>query len=676
MPSLNIYDEDESVKEYYVPPDPASVEKEVILSTEDDVDLGSRGWVSLSDPETHKTHGLIMDSNTGLTDGEDDGIQIKSYVKQNIKLPGLEGDTGDIFATRNSYEGGKHDTTLQQGMNVAFNLEFITFQTEGYEAVDKESEIFQKIVTNIPISRENVSKEEEEKEKYTLTVKVHFAPSFPLGSMLSAVLGKNFSYNTAELYKENSFASSGAIGRLSIANMDLDFENTSLLQKIKMALGLFDWRNASFFKKILFPELETDKYLIKIYKENPPIRKNRQYIGYKIVNLKDDTSTHIYCRPEGTARLSIVDQVKQGIENVRFSLLSNDIVVAEELSDKNGSVVLKAPCYRKNPLVLRVIYQGFLIEEKQIYFGLKNNLISLKEDFSTSLYDLNLKIKDKWGLAPAVDINPTLKGDEMIDPISITAEKQTKGEYLFTRLYPEDYTLKTSYKSFVKEMGVLVDGDKTLSFEFPAEFSVEFEVMNSYGMQLVEGEVTLMREGKTIRTIIDKNGKATVSVPPGNYEMGVSSGGREVAKQNIDVKGSKESSIVTSERSSLHLIITYLGIAMVLFSIIFLIWKRNIHLGLKFFGGAILLIAIVSPWWILFGDNGVISNLLAISTYLLSITLDLTKNPRPAPKYFITPESQKILSGVFTLAPDLQSHIVKYEFKSASNLIPTTSISV
>ncbi len=48
LPNLNVYDESESIKEYYVPPDPESVAKEIILSTEDDIDLGSKGWVSLS----------------------------------------------------------------------------------------------------------------------------------------------------------------------------------------------------------------------------------------------------------------------------------------------------------------------------------------------------------------------------------------------------------------------------------------------------------------------------------------------------------------------------------------------------------------------------------------------------------------------------------------------------
>jgi hypothetical protein len=69
------------------------------------------------------------------------------------------------------------------------------------------------LIVDRSITRGNESVEaEEETEKYTLTAYVHLAPSFPLGSMLSAVAGKNFSYVSAELYKDSGFASSGSIG--------------------------------------------------------------------------------------------------------------------------------------------------------------------------------------------------------------------------------------------------------------------------------------------------------------------------------------------------------------------------------------------------------------------------------------------------------------------------------
>ena len=57
-------------------------------------------------------------------------------------------------------------------------------------------------------------------------------------------------------------------------------ENVQILQKIILALGIFDWKNLSLFKKIRFENLEPGKYLVKIYKENPRFGKEKKYIDY------------------------------------------------------------------------------------------------------------------------------------------------------------------------------------------------------------------------------------------------------------------------------------------------------------------------------------------------------------------------------------------------------------
>ncbi|HEC75645.1 MAG TPA: hypothetical protein ENI33_00090 [Thermoplasmatales archaeon] len=360
LPSLHVYGEDSIIKEYSIPPDPSSEKEEWILSTRDDCDIGKKAWICLDDPATGKTHGFIFQSNTGFLK-ENDGLQVKTSVQQVVKLPGLEADAGSVFVARNTYEkGGKHDTTLPEGMNLTFNAEFITFEKGGYEAVDAESQIYQKMVPYKPIFRGNVSHEEKE-EKYNLTAYVHIAPSFPLGSALSAVLGKNFSYLYAEVYKENSLASSGSVSRLPLSEgMELEFENTTLIQKIKIILGLFDWKNFSLTKKIIFPGLDKGRYLLKVYKENPLFRKERQYIGFKAVDVENDVSTHIFCRPEGVAMFSIVNQNGEGIKDAKFFLIKDNITVAEEISDENGSVLLKAPYHSFSPYNLKIFYKGFL----------------------------------------------------------------------------------------------------------------------------------------------------------------------------------------------------------------------------------------------------------------------------------------------------------------------------
>ena len=638
LPSLHFYAEDGSIKEYSVPSDPNTEKAEWILSSTDDANVGDKAWICMDDPSTGKAHGLVFESNTGFLEGAEDGLQVKASTKQHVKLPGLEADAGDVFATRNSYEGGKHDTSLPKGMNVAFNMEVITFQTEGYEAVDKESEIYQKLVVERPITRGNESiEEEEETEKYSLTAYVHLAPSFPLGSMLSAVVGKNFSYVSAELYKDDSFASSGSIGRLALASMDLDFEGKNLIQTVKAVLGLFDWKNASLFKKISFPGLEAGSYLIKIYKENQLFGKERQYVGFTLVELEGDSSTHIYCRPEGKLQASIVDQESNGVENVRLSLLRDDVIIEGALSDKNGSVSLNAPCYPRIPYTLHIVYQGFLVKEKKIDLGFTHRLFTLKESFDMSLHQLELNVKDILGLPPAVDISPMLTSNEMIDQISISAEKIRDGNYRFTDLYPADYTLKMSYKSFVLEEAVDISNDKTLSLSFPAEFTVDLDFMNSYGMSIGDGEITLKRSGKGPGAEIESNGEVTVSVPPGEYELRVSADNEEIAKQKIDVKSDKSISIVTTQESSLHTIVTFIGILLAVCSIIFFLWKKNIHLSMDFLAIALIIIALVSPWWALSGDTGAISTTTKTLLFPSNIVTQTS--------------SQSVLGGEISFAP-------------------------
>ena len=100
---------------------------------------------------------------------------------------------------------------------------FITDENDGYEKLDSESEIIQTLIKNMPIFKQNISKEDEI-EKFKLTSFIHFAPSAPMGSLLSALLGRNIPYIYAELYKENDLKSSGSASRLPLGAIDLDLE--------------------------------------------------------------------------------------------------------------------------------------------------------------------------------------------------------------------------------------------------------------------------------------------------------------------------------------------------------------------------------------------------------------------------------------------------------------------
>jgi hypothetical protein len=608
LPLLSIYGEDSRIKEFNFPQDPDSVETEYILTAKDDCDLGERAWACLSDPSSGRAHALIFNSNIGLVEGKEDGIQAKAFVIQNIKLPGLEADSGTIICARNAYEKGReHNTVLSKGFNANFDVKFISFEKGGHTQIDSESQVFQTLVKDVPLFRRNESERNGEEARYSLTTYVHFAPSMPLGSLLSAALGRPFSYIYAEIYKNDNLRASGSVGRLSLKAVDFNLDGMNLLQKIGFVLGLFDLKNASFFKKIKFPDLEAGTYVVKIFRENPFFAKERQYIGCAIVELKNDDKVHINCRPEGSIRLSISDQNDKGVENVGFLLERDGITIADAISDKNGIAILKAPCYSLKPYILKVIHQGFLIEEKKITLGLIKHLIQLKESFSIEHYKLNLKLMDTWGFAPAVEVNPTLTSSKMVDSIHLSAEKTKDGEYLFTSLYPAKYTLFMSYKSFDLEKDVSINKYKSFDLMFPAEYELDFDVMNSYGDLLSEGEISVSRNGKVERESIGESGEVKISVPPGKYEITVYLENEKIAEQKIEVRGNKKINILTSQESIFHTIIIYLCVVLAIFSIIFILWRKKIDAGIKLFAIALLIIALVSPWWVLNGDKGATS---------------------------------------------------------------------
>lgn len=623
LPTVYIFTEESTVQEFSVPQNPDSTERELVLSTEDDVELGSKAWICLGDASSGKVHGIIFNSNTGITEGPDDGVQIKVFAKQNIKLPGLEADTGNLHLTRNAYENGNHQTTLDQGRIYQYKVEFLTVETGGYTRVDEESTIYQNMIKNIPVFRGNVTEVEDQKDRYTLTVYAHFARSVPLGSLFSAALGKNVSYIYAELYQQGSFRSSGSVGRLSLGSISLNMTGKNLRQKLQMVLGIFDWKNLSVSKKIRFPDLDSGEYLVKIYRENPRFAKEHQYIGFGLVNLTKDTAIRIRCRPQGAIAVSLTDQDKKGVENVRCVLEIDNTTIAETGTDSEGNAHIFAPCYSLKPYQLKLFYQGFLIGEEQVRMNGLRRFIDMKKSFSLERYSISLTVTDTWGFVPAVDVNPTLVSREMAIATSIRAESGKDGSYQFSNLLPASYQLSLSYKSFRLEQDVSLEQATTLVVMFPAEFALDLSVFNSYADLLSYGEVSLQRNGKTKSISIQQNGTATTLVPPGDYEILVRANDKTIAQQQIQMRGDKKMDILTSQVSLLHMVVLYLGIAFLIGTLGFLLWKRQVVPCVKLITIGLLIIALVSPWWALTGGTGAVStttNTMVIPPKLITLT--------------------------------------------------------
>jgi len=605
LPKIHFIGEDGTLKEYNLPTDPTADPAEWILSTTDDQDLGSDCWMCIDDPDSGLTHGLIFKSNTGFLNGTFDGIQVKASVHQHVKLPGLEADSGDLFAMKNAYELGVHDTILKKGTDISYPVEFITLHSGGYEAIAREAPIYKKLVEIKPISGGGQTGEITEQNRYSINTYIHLAPSFPLGSMLSAATGKNLTYLTVELYHEKDFVSSGSPNRLHIGSIETVDKNASFREKLSILRDVFDLKNSSIFKTIRFPDVEPGRYIIKVYKENTLLGENRHFIGFKIVDVEDNTSVHIFCGIETYFEANIVDQNNQGIPGVCFSLIYDNMTVSEALSDKNGSVNLKVPSNRK-PYTLQVLYQGFLVAEDEIHLKPRSHIFTVKRDYNIKLYKFNIKVKDTLGLPPAVNVNPMVNSKEMIQPTTIEAVEKEPGIYQFPPIYHANYNLKLGYKSFTLEESVNINKDTSIEIVFPAEFPLNIKVWNSMGLPVSNGVIILSREDKELSAEIE-DGETKFMIPPGSYKLTITGDDKTFATQTVKLQGDQSIEVITSQPSALHFYSLILSGILIIAAVIVILWKRWIYQGLFLVVIGLILSSLFLPWWGLNGSNNIVS---------------------------------------------------------------------
>ena len=115
---------------------------------------------------------------------------------------------------------------------------------------------------------------------------------------------------------------SGTAGRFPFKE-SVSPEGLSLKQKIQSIIHLVDLRNVSFFKVVHFQQLEAGRYVIKVFKENPRVGHERNFIGYMIVDLTKDAQIHVFCKPQGSCQVTLVDQESNGIRDAEVMLLQD-----------------------------------------------------------------------------------------------------------------------------------------------------------------------------------------------------------------------------------------------------------------------------------------------------------------------------------------------------------------
>jgi uncharacterized protein (TIRG00374 family) len=655
-PYLHIYTEQERIAEYILDPDPDEQSgpgkwaNTIIIGAEDDIDLGTKAWVSYDEGASGVAHGLILHSNRVVVSGteERDGVQVKLREQELTNLPGLESNMAFVQYSRNIIEPEEpRDSDVPNDLIVAYDAEFFSTSTGGYPAVDKEADIFQLLVPHRPSELQRDTQEYEPEETYSVTAYVHLAPSLPFGSALSILTGRNLSYVTAELYQDTTVHSTELASRLS-TNPLPSFKDTRFIQKIRLALSIFDWKNLSLFKKVRFHNVEPGQYLIKVYRENPLFGKERHYIGFKTIEIEADTVTRILCKPERKIRISVSDQHNDMIEQVQTDLLHNEHIIATNTTNENGVSTLKAPCSFGEAYTLRVSYNGFIIYEEPVNLRFSRKFVPLKKSIEIQLHGFQVEIVDTWNLPPAYKITIFLISEEMDNPAGIDAEKTLDGTYHFSHLPPAKYHLTLQYKSFHEELEVQIPDQTDITIIFPAEFVIKTRVLDTRGSPVQDIKLWLSREGITHQEPSDTEGFSHIIVPPGTYSVTLYNGEELVGKRKITILGERSFELITTIDPSFPLNITIVVAIGALSAIVYTLKKKELISLLKIGAIALGIISIISPWWMI--QSASLDSSIESSTSLFLVP----------PEMITLTSTETVLIGERTVLPDVFIDVLTY----------------
>ena len=647
LPYLHVYNEHDIIEEYPLDPDPEYIPEDPdirVLSTKDDVDAGAKTWASFDYGETGISHALIFSSNSVVQSGTDerDGVQVKAYEMDYPHLPGIENNMANLQFGRNSYEaGGVHDRVIPDDFVVEFDAEFFSSKTGGYTIVSEETEIFQRLVELKPSYDDEFDKEPEETEGYKLTVFVHLVPSVPMGSAFAALFGRNFSYISAELYKEEELIISGAAGRLLLKPLP-DLSEANMIERIVTIISSFDFRNASLVKKICFQNLQPGRYVVKIFKENPFFGRERKYVGFQVIDVAEDTKTRIFCRPEGSIQVSVIDQHDTGVAGAEAVLLQDGVAVAKSVTDEQGQTIITAPCHMTKNYILRVYYRGFIVYEEPVALRYRRSIVPIKKTVDIQRYSFSLTVHDTWGLVPEIKFTPVLTSNKMDEPTVISAEKQADGRYLFTNLPPAMYQLTLQYKSFIVQKDIHIPSED-VDVVFPAEFAIKINILDSRGTAVEDARVIISRGGKEVERQSNTSG-LTFLLPPGMYTVKVYNPDGLIGARKINVFGERSFDVITTQEPLFPLIVTISAIVLALIGLIFTYIKKDFMYFLKILAVSLVLVAVVSPWWMLQGSSSGVET----STTMYLIPLELVT----------TTTATGVISGELSFLPELFIDVV------------------
>ncbi|UCD13891.1 MAG: carboxypeptidase regulatory-like domain-containing protein [Thermoplasmatales archaeon] len=568
-PYLHFYGENDDIKEYQMNLEPESKKREWIISFKDDADLGEEAWIAYGDGE--KANSIIFSSDKNIVKSgtnERDGIQLKVAEKEYFDFLSTEVDYASINFGRNSYEKGySHDLKIPENFVVEFEAELFTSDEGGYAAVRKEAEIYRELVKHRYLSVDTAF--EKEGKKYDLTVFSYLGGTRFSYPRLSNITGRHFPVMWIELHRDGKLVSSGNANKPYLIR---------------------------YRARKVFTEVVEGDYLIKVYWKLD--NSTKFFNGAKTVTIDGNKKVHVFCLWERPIKVTFTDQEGQGIDGVNVVLLNIDgYIFDENTTGDAGEVVLKAPA--GTPYVLQAFYRDLVVYDGE----LKNSLRKLKLRADIELYDLTLEVGDVFDLPPGVEITPALTNSEGGEVVQLIGEEIEPGKFFFEDIPSGEYTIQVTYANFVDEKILnLPDDGKFVSIKFTALFDLGVEIFDSRANPLLEEDIDfeILRSGR----ILLESHEKTFSLPPASYTIKAYNDGELVGIKKVELINDRNIKLVTTLSSPFPALI--FGSALVFIGVIIVLtFKRMLSVAslLKFLAIAFIIIALIQPWWGLFGSN-------------------------------------------------------------------------
>ena len=310
------------------------------------------------------------------------------------------------------------------------------------------------------------------------------------------------------------------------------------------------------------------------------------------------------------------------VKNAEILLQKNNATIAKAFTDENGQATIKAPVDTGSYDFI-VKYNGIIIHQEPVKLGVFQKLISPEKNIEIERYNLNLKITDSWRQTPEVELNPAIIIKNMAEPIRITGEKISDDEYVFTNLTPNDYQISLSYRSFNFKHDIKISENEELKLQFPAEYDIDFNVMNERGEPIENSKIIITRNNDKLE-IENQESKITVAIPPGKYQVKIYNDDDElIGKRYIDVYGKQYYDLITNDQPFYLTLIILIGLIVIIFSMVISYIKKEIK---YFYIPLIVILIFVSiflPWWQINGSTSGLetsNNLYFIPTNMMTIT--------------------------------------------------------